>query len=503
VSVIAQATSQAELDRVLASAAAASRPLAELRPADRALLLDEVARRLDSAAGELVPLAERETHLATARLHAELGRTTFQLRLFAEVLRDGGYLGATIDPADPEQPAGGRQDLRRMLLPLGPVVVFAASNFPFAFSVAGGDTAAALAAGCPVVLKSHPGHPELSELTGQVVAAALDSAGAPAGTFALIHGDEAGRSALLDPRVKAGAFTGSLHGGRALFDLACSREVPIPFYAEMGSVNPVFVTSAAVAARGAEIARGYLQSFTLGAGQFCTKPGFLFVPAEAAEDVARLLVDELAKVPAAPLLNARIASGYREGLRALIAHPAVRTLAAGRDADGGQAPSPSLLATTAADLLANGEALLTECFGPASVMVTYADENELLTAARAFRGELTATVHGEDHDAVARPLLTELRERAGRVLWNSWPTGVAVTHATQHGGPYPATTAPLHTSVGTASIIRFLRPVTFQNTPQQLLPEALRDDNPLGIPQRVDRPSTAPRAATATPTPPR
>jgi NADP-dependent aldehyde dehydrogenase len=477
-------TTEQELDSVLEAASAAHRPLAGLRPAVRAELLRRIADALDSAAGELVPLAMRETRLPEARLTGELGRTTFQLRLFADVLVDGGYLEATIDSPEPTWPAGGRPDLRRMLVPLGPVVVFGASNFPFAFSVAGGDTAAALAAGCPVVLKAHPGHLELSDRTGKIVTAALGAGGAPDGAFAVVYGEDAGRAAVLDRRIRAGAFTGSLHGGRALFDLACSRAEPIPFYAEMGSVNPVFVTEAAVRARATELVEGYLGSYTLGAGQFCTKPGLLFVPASAAEDLERRLVAAVAERAAAPLLNERIAGGYASTLRTLTEHPAVRVLRAGEDtADG---PSSTLLGTTAADFVERCDELLTECFGPASIVVRCASDVEMLAAARTFTGELTATVHGEPGDELAGALLAELAERAGRLIWNGWPTGVAVTHAMQHGGPYPATTAPTHTSVGTTSIRRFLRPVCYQNAPRHVLPEALRDGNPLGIPRRVD-----------------
>ena len=479
------ATTDQELDAVLDAAAAASAPFAAMTPRDRARSLRAVADALDAAAGELVPLAHAESRLpADPRLSGELGRTTFQLRLLSEVIDEGGHLEVTIDSPDPTWPAGGRPDLRRMLVPVGPVVVFAASNFPFAFSVAGGDTAAALAAGCPVVLKAHPGHPRLSARTGEIVAAALAASGAPAGAFAVVHGESAGRAAVLDPRIRAGAFTGSPTGGRALYDLANSRATPIPFYAEMGSVNPVFVTSGAAAARGADIADGYLGSYTLGAGQFCTKPGLLFVPADAAPDLERQLAAALAERAGAPLLNERIADGYAQVLDTLTAHPAVRVLSAGRD--NGDGPAPTLLGCTAADLFTWWHELVVECFGPTSVVVRYADDAELLACARRFTGELTATVHGEGGEPVAATLLADLSDRAGRVLWNGWPTGVSVTYAMQHGGPYPATTAPLHTSVGTTSLRRFLRPVCYQNVPQTLLPEALRDGNPLELPRRVD-----------------
>jgi NADP-dependent aldehyde dehydrogenase len=480
-----RATTERELDDVLAAAAAAHDELESAPAARRAEALRRVADALDSAAGELVPLANRETNLPIqSRLFGELGRTTFQLRLFAEVIVDGGYLEVTLDSPDPDWPAGGRPDLRRMLRPLGPVVNFAATNFPFAFSVAGGDTAAALAAGCPVVVKANPGHPELSASTASIVSAALTGSGLPDGAFAVVYGEEIGRAALLDPRVKAGAFTGSHAGGRALFDLACARPEPIPFYAEMGSVNPVFVTRAAAASRATDIADGYLGSFTLGVGQFCTKPGLLFVPAEASAEFEQRLVAALPEHPAGLLLNDRIAGGYTRTLSALAEHAAVSELHAG--ADGPAGSTPTLLATTAADLLADHAKLTTECFGPTSMVVRYTGDDELLACARSFTGELSATVHGEGDDEMAGRLVAELSGRVGRMLWNSWPTGVAVTYANQHGGPYPATTSSLHTSVGTTSLRRFLRPVTYQNMPQRLLPEALRDGNPLGLPRRLD-----------------
>ena len=480
--VVLPPTSDTELENLLAAAQNAAAPLAALRPAERAGLLDAVADALDAAAGQLIPEAERETRLPEGRLRGELKRTTFQLRLFAEVLRDGGYLDARIDHADADWPMGApRPDLRRIRVPVGPVVVFAASNFPFAFSVAGGDTASALAAGSPVLLKAHSGHPALSRLTAEVVTSALGKAGAPEGTFALIAGTAAGAEALRDPRIKAVAFTGSIPGGRALFDIASSRPEPIPFYGELGSNNPVFVTEAAAKERGKEIAEGFIASFTLGAGQFCTKPGTLFVPAgsgmvEALRDAALPL--------ATPLLNERIQSGYTDVLQGLLSNPRLGVLAqgAGPLADP---PGPMLLLTTAADMLAEPHALQTECFGPTAVVVTYDDESRLPELADTFEGQLTATIHGTDSCHVAA-LVEVLARKAGRVVWNQWPTGVSVTHAQQHGGPYPATTAAGSTSVGTAAIERFLRPVAYQGFPQHLLPEALQEDNPLQVPRLVD-----------------
>ncbi|MDQ3787887.1 MAG: aldehyde dehydrogenase (NADP(+)), partial [Actinomycetota bacterium] len=429
----------------------------------------------------LVALAHRETNLPEKpRLYAELERTTFQLRLFAETIVEGGYLSVTIDSPDTCWPAGGRHDLRRMLVPVGPVAVFAASNFPFAFSVAGGDTAAALAAGCPVALKANPGHPLLSDRVGELVTDALSAAGLPDGVFGVVHGLEEGRALVLDPRIKAGAFTGSLQAGRALYDLACSRPEPIPFHAEMGSVNPVFVTESAARERSEGIAEGYVASYTLGAGQFCTKPGLVFVPSSEADTFEGHVADALAGHVAEPLLNDGITARYTASLDALRSHPAVRVLVAG------EGVAPTLLGCDAADFLAARDDLLVECFGPTSMVVRYSSSDELVACARTFTGELAAAVHGSLDDEEVRPLIALLTERVGRVLWNGWPTGVSVTYAMQHGGPYPATTMPGHTSVGTTSLRRFLRPVVYQNMPQALLPEVLRDGNPLGVPRRVD-----------------
>ncbi|GAA3580101.1 aldehyde dehydrogenase (NADP(+)) [Amycolatopsis ultiminotia] len=477
-------TSPADLERVLTEAAAAARPFAAGTPAERAGWLIAVADALDAEAEELIALAHEESHLPAApRLKGELARTTFQLRLFGAVLRDGAYLGATVDHADPEWPMGPRPDIRRVLVPIGPVLVFAASNFPFAFSVAGGDTASALAAGCPVVLKAHPGHEELSARTGGIVAAALAAAGAPAGAFAVIHGVEQGVTALKDPRIAAASFTGSVPGGRALFDIAVSRPHPIPFYGELGSVNPVVVTPGALAARGEAVAKAYTGSFSLGAGQFCTKPGLLFLPeGHGLDDTLREAVGAVARQE---MLNERIASGFTDKLAELREAPGVTSLVDGDRQDLGC--TPSLLSTTAKEFLAGGEAVREEHFGPASLIVTYADQAELIEVLDTLDPGLTATVQGEDDEAeYVRALLPSLTRLAGRLLWNDWPTGVTVSWAQQHGGPYPATTAPTTTSVGTAAIERFLRPVAWQGFPDALLPEALRADNPWQLPRRTD-----------------
>ncbi|PWB98204.1 aldehyde dehydrogenase (NADP(+)) [Homoserinimonas hongtaonis] len=478
-----EATPVTTIDGIVTRADAAADIWSSTSAADRATALSAVADALDRAIDDLVPVAMQETSLAEGRLRGELTRTTFQLRLFAEVLERGDYLGARIDHADAEWPMGApRPDLRRILTPLGPVVVFAASNFPFAFSVAGGDTASALAAGCSVILKLHPGHPRLSVATADVIIDALAASGAPAGLFQLIAGREAGIAALKHPLVKAGAFTGSIPGGRALFDIAQARPEPIPFFGELGSVNPVFVTTAAARARAGDIVQQFIASFTMGAGQFCTKPGVLFAPSGFA--IAEL-IEQTPLPEAAALLNPSIHAGYLGSLEALSAHPEIRVVSS-RHTPSDQPPAPTVLATRAESVIADPHTLVTEVFGPAALVVEYDDENQLLEIARLLDGQLTATIVGEDGDEIAPELVRMLAKRAGRVLWNQWPTGVSVTHAQQHGGPYPATTAPSSTSVGTAAIERFLRPVAYQGMPQQLLPEALRDTNPLGVPRLVD-----------------
>ncbi|GAA1708655.1 aldehyde dehydrogenase (NADP(+)) [Fodinicola feengrottensis] len=474
-------TTADQLEDILAAAAAAAGPMAAATPRERAAWLVAAADALDAHADELIPLAAEESHLPAApRLAGELKRTTFQLRLFGTVLDEGAFLGATIDHADQAWGMGPRPDLRRLLVALGPVLVFGASNFPFAFSVAGGDTASALAAGCPVVHKGHPGHPRLAARTAEILASALVSAGAPEGVFALITGVQPGVTALKDERITAGAFTGSLGAGRALFDIANARPTPIPFYGELGSINPVVVTPAAVAHRGNDIATGYVGSFTLGAGQFCTKPGLLFLP--AGHGLESALVKAASGAAVQPLLNAKIADGYSSGVARLRETPGVDVLFVSEQDLG-----PTLIAADAATFTAAHDVLGSECFGPTSVVVSYSDAAELAALLARVEPSLTATVHGEVSEAdFVQPVLDILQAKAGRVLWNGWPTGVTVSWAQQHGGPYPATTASATTSVGTAAIERFLRPVAFQDVPAEFLPPAVRDDNPWRIPQRVN-----------------
>lgn len=468
------------LTELTAAAQTAGRVTARASDLTRAGWLDAVAARLDGNRDELVAIADDETHLGTGRLNGEVARTTGQLRLFTAVLRDGGYLEATIDHADATS-TPPKPDLRRLLVPVGPVAVFSASNFPFAFSVAGGDTASALAVGCPVIVKAHSGHPRLSQRTGELVTEALRTAGAPDGIFALIEGRTAGIALVRDPTVKAVSFTGSVAGGRALFDAAVSRPEPIPFYGELGSINPVVITEAAARARGVALAIGLAGSFTLGAGQFCTKPGVIFIPADSGFEDA--LVGAVGTRDPQLMLTSRITEAFGSGIDGLAADPAVEMLLRpGTETTGGA--RPAILVTTAADVTLRPDTLLQEVFGPATLLVRYADSAELDAALQALPGSLTATLHAEASDDTVA-LVEHLALRAGRVLFTGWPTGVAVNWAQQHGGPWPATTS-LHTSVGATAVRRFLRPVAFQDAPEKSLPEALREQNPLGIVRRVD-----------------
>ncbi|WP_461635176.1 aldehyde dehydrogenase (NADP(+)) [Glutamicibacter soli] len=465
-------TSAEQLEQILQRAELASAQWAQIPAGERARIIEQAAAALAEEGDQLVTLAMEETNLPEPRLRGELKRTVFQLGLFAETIRDGACFDARVDHADEQWPMGAaRPDLRRILIPVGPVLVFAASNFPFAFSVAGGDTASALAAGNAVVLKAHSGHPKLSEETASIFSTALEEAGAPAGVFSAIFGTQSGSLAIEDPRIKAAGFTGSIPGGRALFDKANARPEPIPFFGELGSNNPVFVTANAAQQNAEHIVDQFIGSFTMGAGQFCTKPGTLIVPEDSA--FAKLLAaKELPTVH--KLLNERIEAGYRQTLAELQRHEGVQVLSQHQGAGHDQI-QPTLLLTTAEQLLADPQTLQEECFGPAALVVTYNGEDQLLEIAQSFSGQLTATICGEESDDVTG-LLQILQNKAGRVLWNQWPTGVSVTYAQQHGGPYPASTVSNSTSVGTAAITRFLRPVAFQGFPQNLLPAALRDE---------------------------
>ncbi|WP_460400232.1 aldehyde dehydrogenase (NADP(+)), partial [Actinophytocola sediminis] len=440
-----------------------------------------LADGLESRRADVVAVADRETALGQPRLNGELTRTAYQLRLFADVLTDGGYLEAAIDHAG-DTPMGPRPDLRRMLVPLGPVAVFGASNFPLAFSVPGGDTAAALAAGCPVVVKAHGAHPATSQLCFEILTLAAGEAGAPDGTLGLVHGVRAGADLVADPAIRAVGFTGSVAGGRALLAIIEQRPEPVPFFGELGSLNPIVVTPAAAAERAETIGRELVGSFTLGAGQFCTKPGLVLVPAgDAGDGVVGAMAGAVRETGQQVLLTEGIADSFGRGAAELADAPGVEVLARGVDADGsGFTATPLLLGTSAGRLPA---AVTEECFGPVTVVVRYAGDDELFATLARLPSSLTASVlRGAGETALA--LSQRLLARAGRLVYDGYPTGVAVSWAQHHGGPWPSTNTQ-HTSVGTTAIRRFLRPVTWQNAPADVLPAELADDYG-AIPRRVD-----------------
>lgn len=479
-------TTPARYQSVLDASARAARHLTWSDRTARGRWLAALADRLEASQAQLVTLADQETALGQPRLEGELRRTTSQLRLFADVVRDGGYLQATWDRPDPST-TPPRPDLRSFGLPIGPVAIWPASNFPFAFGNLGTDTASALAAGCPVLVKSHPAHPATSSALGVIALAALSDAGAPDGTFAVLHGEDVGRILVSDSRVRAGAFTGSIRAGRLLFDLACRRDAPIPFYAEMGSTNPVYVLPKAAGERPGEIAKGLVSSITLGVGQFCTKPGIVFVPkASTITAEVALLVHECEP---APMLTNGLRSGFQSVLEQIASRPGVEVLATGTTATArnGAWVTPTLARMPMDLFLVDHRDVAVECFGPFVLLVEYDEPDELLQAAELTEGGLTATVHAEPDD-VANGLWPRLFgaivERAGRIVWNGWPTGVAVGWAIHHGGPYPATTST-STSVGAHAIARFVRTVCFQDFPDHLLPAELRATNPQSVPRRV------------------
>ncbi len=441
----------------------------------RADLLDRIADAIEARAADITAIGTRETGLPAARLDGERGRTTGQLRLFARHIRDGAYLDRRHDPALPGR-TPPRPDIRMMQRPIGPVAVFGASNFPLAFSTAGGDTAAALAAGCPVIVKGHPAHPGTAEIVAEAITEAVAAAGLHPGVFSLVQGStrEVGAALVQHPAIRAVGFTGSLGAGRALFDLCARRPEPIPFFGELGSTNPVFVLPAALAARGEAIAQGWAASLTLGAGQFCTNPGIVVLPAGDAGDRFLAAVGKALET-AAPqtMLTAGIAASFRAGRDRIAATAGVRAVLTSvcdrRNA------TPYVFEATVADWLANHD-LGEEVFGPLGLVVRSRGEAEMLAFAESLMGQLTATLQLDSGDmALARRLLPILERKAGRVLANGFPTGVEVCDAMVHGGPYPATTNFGATSVGTLSIRRFLRPVSYQNLPLPLLPDDLHD----------------------------
>ncbi|MGK9460911.1 aldehyde dehydrogenase (NADP(+)) [Streptomyces sp. G6] len=458
-------------------------------PEERARFLECVAGKLTALTDAVVERAHLESGLPVARLTGEVGRTTGQLRLFAAELREGSWQGARIDPALPERTPQPRPDIRQRRIPLGPVAVFGASNFPLAFSVLGGDTASALAAGCPVVVKAHDAHLGTSELAAGALRSAVEECGLPEGVFSLLIGDgpTLGARLVADPRIRAVGFTGSRAAGLALMRTAAERDVPIPVYAEMSSVNPVVLLPGALDERARELAEGFVGSLTLGAGQFCTNPGLvLAVDGPGLDTFLAAAAGAVEGHAGATMLTPGIAASYRAQTEAVAGHPAVTRLAQGVSSEGASPCQAHLLAVGADDFVAE-PALQQEMFGAAGLVVRCRDLGQVADVLRSLEGQLTASVHTADGDLdAARELLPVLERGAGRLLFNGWPTGVEVGHAMVHGGPFPATSDGRSTSVGSLAIERYLRPVAYQDLPAELLPRPLADGNPDGLWRRVD-----------------
>jgi alpha-ketoglutaric semialdehyde dehydrogenase len=451
-----------DIDRLASAASHAFATFGRSSGRERGELLHAIASRLEANGEKIIPQANAETSLGVPRLKNELGRTCNQFRMFAALVEEGSWVDARIDH--------GKIDVRSMLRPLGPVAVFGASNFPLAFSVPGGDTASALAAGCPVIVKAHPAHPETSKLTASVISEVV-----PKNVFAIVEGYEAGIELVKHPLIRAVAFTGSRRGGRALMDIAAARVEPIPVYAEMGSINPVFILPRALSERGAEIAAGLHASVTLGVGQFCTNPGLVIATGANAfvEDLAR----RMETTPCSPMLTSSIADAYDAGV-ARFSELAKRRAFVERGA--------ALFTTTATTFL-DHEELMEEVFGPSTLVVEIDAREQLLAIARRLEGQLTATVHAAEGElGDYRDLIEILETKVGRVVFNGFPTGVEVVPAMVHGGPYPATSDGRSTSVGTRAIERFTRPLAWQNAPDSVLPDELKESNPLGIRRMVD-----------------
>jgi NADP-dependent aldehyde dehydrogenase len=478
---------QTDVQAACAAAASAFGDYRATSDETRAQFLEAIATNIESIKDAVIARAVAESGLPEARITGEVGRTTGQLRLFAAVLREGSWHGARIDPAQPDRTPLPRPDIRLRMVPVGPVAVFGASNFPLAFSVAGGDTASALAAGSPVVVKAHDAHPGTSELIGRAITDAVAEAGLPAGTFSLLYGDgpELGTALVTDPRIKAVGFTGSRGGGQALVAAAAGRPEPIPVYAEMSSINPVLLLDGALATRGGDIGRAFVGSLTLGSGQFCTNPGLVIaVDGAGLDEFVAAAGDALSQSTASAMLTPGIAGNYRNGVDAVEGEASV--VARGQAGDGPNA-CPAALFSVDAETFLKSDPLQAEVFGASGVVVRCADSAQVRQVVAGLEGQLTATVHADesDHDD-ARALLSILELKAGRVLFNGWPTGVEVGHAMVHGGPYPATSDSRSTSVGSRAIERFLRPVAYQDVPAALLPNEIADANPGHLWRRID-----------------
>lgn len=475
----------AEVNRSAELAANAFTITSRLSGKEKAEFLREIARGLEGIVGALVIRTNQEAGLPEARIRSEAARTVFQLRLFADLVEEGSWVRARLDKPDATRKPVPKVDLRSMWRPLGPVVVFGASNFPLAYSVAGGDTASALAAGNPVIVKAHAAHPGTSELVGDVIRTAARACKMPEGIFSMLYdaGTEVGAALVQHPQVRAVGFTGSQRGGRALMDLAAARPAPIPVFAEMGSTNPVFLLPGALAERGEKLAEGLHGSVTLGAGQFCTKPGMVFLPSGSeAENFAKSLARRMADTSPQVMLTPQIQSAYSEHVdkRAEVANVSLEAQGV-KSSEPGVRGATALFTTKGSDFLRQPD-LAAEVFGPETLVVSCSDREEMLNIAHGLHGHLTATVHGTEEDLREyRDLIEILEMKAGRLVFNGFPTGVEVGHAIVHGGPYPATSDGQSTSVGTQAIYRFARPLCFQNFPNDALPVELQDANPLGI----------------------
>lgn len=480
----------ADVDRAAALAWDALRSYRHTNLETRASFLESIADEIEALGSTLTKRVHAETGIPPARVDGEISRTTGQLRMYAAVIREGSWTRARLDTADPDRTPLPKPDLRQREIPLGAVAVFAASNFPLAFSVAGGDTASALAAGAPVIVKAHSAHPGTSELVGRAIRKAVQTHGLPEGTFSLLFGTgyDVGVALVTDPRIRAVGFTGSRRGGLALAAAANARAVPIPVYAEMSSINPVFVFPGALAERPAELGAAYIASMITGVGQLCTSPGLVFlIDAPGADVFVAAATDAVAASHAAPMLYPGLADAYSDGVERLEENPGVTIAARGVDDTHLSCRGvPGLFVTSAEEFLSDHD-IQDEVFGPASVIVRVDDIDDLGKIMDGLEGQLTATIHATPADyAAVGPLLERLEMLAGRVVFNGWPTGVEVGHAVIHGGPFPATSAPSSTSVGSRAIERFLRPVSYQNVPDELLAPELRTDNPLRIWRRID-----------------
>ncbi|WP_435594744.1 aldehyde dehydrogenase (NADP(+)) [Tsukamurella tyrosinosolvens] len=482
------AASPDESSAACAAAAGAATAYRNTPPHERARFLEVIAEEIDARAEALIARATRETALPNPRISGEVSRTSNQLRLFAAELREGSYEQLRVDPAQRDRMPQPRSDIRQRRIPVGPVAVFGASNFPLAFSTAGGDTASALAAGCPVVVKAHPAHLGTAEIVGRAIAAAARATGMPDGVFSQVvgAGNESGARLVADPRIRAVGFTGSRGGGLALQRIAQERDIPIPVYAEMSSINPVIVLPGALAERAGQLGRDYAASLTLGAGQFCTNPGIILgIDSAELNVLTDAATDAITEDAGGTMLSTSIADTYRRGVQRLRDHGA-RELAAGAAPDTAAGASAHLFTVGASEFVAQ-PALRDEVFGAASIVVRCSGIAELTSVLSALEGQLTATIHAAPADgADVAALLPVLEDLAGRIIVNGWPTGVEVGHAMVHGGPFPATTDGRSTSVGSAAIERFLRPVAYQDIPPELLPRELAHAETVTAPLRLD-----------------